>query len=270
MISGVPSRTSPEFLAREVERTFFDYRFAWEGEQEEIREMGDATIRILPTPVYGWSVLIENPRIDAAVADSRIEALESEARRSGSMVRWVFGDNPGPRDLAQRLEARGYTRGIHWDGLALTDLSVGFPISPDVRIEALSEENLADYVDVGEIKSEEDREARRAAARRFLQIEKPEAIPILGRIDGAVASAVVLRIEPNGVAYLRNAMTHPDFRKRGVYMTLIAERLRVAREAGCDVAVVQAQTHSSSPTLRKRGFQRVCGFYAYSEPRETE
>ncbi len=268
MSTQAADRQSPEFLVREVERTYYDYRFAWEGEREEIRVYEDATLRVLPVPVYGWHALIENARIDARHAGARIAALEREASEGGRPVQWVFGDTPEPPDLAQRLEALGLQRSIHWDGLALTDLTVELPVDPAIRIEQVSAENAGEYVDVYAPSTPEMREARLAAVHRYLQFSRPEALAYLARLDGAAAGAVVLRIEPGGVAYLRNAITRPEFRSRGVYLAMIAHRLRLAREAGCQAMVVQAQTHTSSPILRKRGFQRVCGFYAYSRPEQ--
>ncbi len=84
-----------------------------------------------------------------------------------------------------------------------------------------------------------------------------------------VAGCVVLRIEHNGVAYLRDAVTLPEFRGRGVYLTLVHHRLQVARAAGCTVAVVQAQVQSSSPILCKRGLRRVSWLRALQWPAES-
>jgi N-acetylglutamate synthase-like GNAT family acetyltransferase len=82
----------------------------------------------------------------------------------------------------------------------------------------------------------------------------------VAHLDGEIAGFSVLRIEPNGVAYLRNAMTVPAFRNRGVYLSLVAHRLAVARTMGCTSAVLQAQAVTSAPILIKRGFKPVCRF----------
>ncbi len=89
----------------------------------------------------------------------------------------------------------------------------------------------------------------------------------VARLDREIAGFCVLRIEPNGVAYLRNAMTVPAFRNRGVYLSLVAHRLAVARTMGCTSAVLQAQTVTSAPILIKRGFKPVCRFVGLARKR---
>jgi GNAT superfamily N-acetyltransferase len=260
---------SQEFLAREVERTSYSYSLAWEGEEEDVRDKGDAVIRVLPTRPYGAGAIVQWINIDPLQTDERLEALEHEAGAGGRPVRWTFGDTSSPPNLAQRLEARGLRRIIHWDGLALTDLRTEIPVNPDIQVEPLSEENLAEWAAAREPADPTRRQERIAAAHRFLRNDHRAILSFLGRLDGQIASFAILRIEPNGVAYLRNAATVPAFRNRGVYLTLVAHRLNVAREAGCQVAVVAAQTRSSSPILRKRGFVRVCGFYGYARAEES-
>jgi GNAT superfamily N-acetyltransferase len=162
--------------------------------------------------------------------------------------------------------ARGLQRAITWDGLALTDLSTEFPVNPAVVVEPFSRENLREVAAAYEQDDPVAQQVRVEAGERYLALAHPESVTLVGRVGGVVASVVVLRIEPNGIAYLRNAFTLPSYRGRGVYTTMIAARLKLAKEAGCTAAVVQAQIQSSSPILRKRGFERVCGFYGYTIP----
>jgi hypothetical protein len=84
------------------------------------------------------------------------------------------------------------------------------------------------------------------------------------RLDGRPAGAVVLRLEPNGIAVIRNAFTLPQFQRRGVYLAAVARRVEVAREVGCTVAITQAISTTSSPILQKRGFRKLCELYAYA------
>jgi len=251
-----------------VERTSYDYSLTWEGEPETVVRHSDAVIRFLPSRPYGPAAIVQWIHLDAATADTRIEEIEREAAASGGPVRWTFGDRPSPVDLADRLEARGLRRTIHWDGLALRDLSWEFPTNPEVEAEPLSQDNAAEWATAREPADPVRRAARLAAAQHLLGRGGRDVRHYLGRIDGQVASIVVLRIESNGVAYLRNAVTLPRFRGRGLYLALVAHRLKVARAAGCTAAVVAAQVQSSSPILRKRGFERVCGFYAYGRTAE--
>jgi ribosomal protein S18 acetylase RimI-like enzyme len=55
----------------------------------------------------------------------------------------------------------------------------------------------------------------------------------LARVDGEPAGAALLVVE-EGLAYLANASTLPQFRRRGVQTALIAARIADARAAGCE------------------------------------
>jgi N-acetylglutamate synthase-like GNAT family acetyltransferase len=268
MSTQVPA--TDEFLARETERTFYDYSFAWEGEEEQITDYADARVISLPTRWGGLDGIVERISFDPAHVDERIDALLAEIGDRNFW--WIIGPSSQPADLVERLKARGWQVTINWDCLGLRDMSAEFPANPDVQVEPLSLENAADYAELCALheptreKYEQVKADKLVAAHRYLQIAKPEAHIYLGRVDGMAAGCVVLRNEPNGVAYLRNAETLPQFRNRGIYLTLIGHRLAVAREAGCTSAVVQAQVQSSSPILCKRGFQRVSWLQAMTRP----
>jgi GNAT superfamily N-acetyltransferase len=259
-----------DFLAQQTERTFYNYSFAWEGEQEQITEHGDARVISLPVPWFGLEGIVERLSFDPANVDERIDALMAEVGDRNFW--WIVGPSSQPADIEERLASRGLQATINWDCLGLSDMSAKFPANPDVQVEPLSQENAADYaafcaaLEPNAAKQEQIKAARLAAAHRYLQVSKPEALIYLGRVDGVAAGCVVLRNEPNGVAYLRNAATLPEFRGRGIYLTLIGHRLAVAREAGCTSAVVQAQVQSSSPILCKRGFRRVSWLRAFTRP----
>jgi ribosomal protein S18 acetylase RimI-like enzyme len=77
----------------------------------------------------------------------------------------------------------------------------------------------------------------------------------LAHREGEVAGAASMRLF-EGVAQLCGAATLPAHRRRGVQGTLLAERLRIAGAAGCDVAVVTTQPGSKSQeNVQKQGFE---------------
>lgn len=76
----------------------------------------------------------------------------------------------------------------------------------------------------------------------------------LARRDGAPAGGASLRLF-EGVATLCGAATLPEHRRRGVQSALLATRLAVAVESGCDVAVVTTQPGSKSQeNVQRQGF----------------
>jgi GNAT superfamily N-acetyltransferase len=72
--------------------------------------------------------------------------------------------------------------------------------------------------------------------------------------DGVLAGGADFRTT-DGIAQLAGAATAPAHRRHGVQTALLAARLRDAREAGCDVAVITTQPGSKSQqNAQRRGF----------------
>ena len=77
----------------------------------------------------------------------------------------------------------------------------------------------------------------------------------LARRGGEIAGGASLRME-GGVAQLCGAATLPAHRRQGVQTALLLSRLDLARDAGCDVAVVTTQPGSKSQeNVQRQGFQ---------------
>src|SRR5581483_1428695 len=162
-------------------------------------------------------------------------------------------------DLEQRFLERGFAVEIEWEGLILDDLSIAIPVTSHLEIEPLSWCNADAYATaMAGSPASPHQKTLLANAHRFLQMSAHNVHIDVARLDGQIVGYAVLRIEPNGVAYLRNARTVPAFRRRGVYLSLVAHRLAMAQAAGCHAAVIQAQTKTSAPILIKRGFRPVC------------
>jgi len=267
MIAPAPISVSDHFLAAETERTLNDFSFAWEGLKETVHDHGDLLIRALPElgpNLAGWVVriAIEPSRVEARLDDLWPEYGEQR-------FRWLIGPGTQPSDLTERLLARGLTVLTEWDGLALTDLEVEFPHNPDIVIEPLHEENVEEFAALFASRGPAVQESQLANARRYLNRPQPEVRISCSRLDSRIAGYTTLRLEPTGVAYLRQAFTAPEFRGRHVYLTGVAHRLAVAREAGCTAAVLQAVAQTSSPILRKYGFRKVSWLRALGHAPES-
>lgn len=271
--NGAVSALSNEDLAREAERTIMDYSWRWEGEREQVDDLGGALRRSLAVPWFGVDGMIVHVNLDPARADEQLDTVIARSEEGGRRLWWVVGPSAHPVDVVDRLVARGFERSIEWAGLALRDLSTPIPTNPDLVVEALSPSNSAEYaafcVAAEPGQGPDVHDERLAAAHRFLEAGQGETGIYLGRLDGTAAACVVSHLEPNGVVYLRNAVTLPEFRNRGIYLSLVAHRVAIARVAGCTAAVVQAQSHTSAPILMKRGFERVCTIWGLMRPQVT-
>jgi hypothetical protein len=153
--------------------------------------------------------------------------------------------------------------------MVLADLSEHASGNPNVVVEPLSAENAEGYAVLRSEGFPETRDERLAAAHRYLQNPDRQALIYVARLGEVAAGYVIMRIEPGGIAYFRDAFTRADMRRHGVYLSLTAHRLKVAREAGCTHAVVQANRQTSSSILQKRGFRPLCRMTGYAKEDTT-
>jgi hypothetical protein len=70
--------------------------------------------------------------------------------------------------------------------------------------------------------------------------------------DEPIASGGCTIVE--GVARLWGAGTRSDYRHRGGYRAVLAERLRLAREHGATLSLVKGRVDTSGPILQRAGF----------------
>lgn len=74
-------------------------------------------------------------------------------------------------------------------------------------------------------------------------------------MSGTLAATGVLAMH-EGIALLAGASTRPAWRRRGAQSALLAARLRHARQAGCDLAMICARPGSDSHrNAERRGFR---------------
>ncbi|MYL61791.1 GNAT family N-acetyltransferase [Bacillus hwajinpoensis] len=65
------------------------------------------------------------------------------------------------------------------------------------------------------------------------------------------------------VLYLNGAGVLLENREKGIYRSLLADRLIEARKRGCELAVTQARLETSEPILRKSGFREYATYKQY-------
>ncbi|MEO6350536.1 MAG: GNAT family N-acetyltransferase [Candidatus Limnocylindrales bacterium] len=96
----------------------------------------------------------------------------------------------------------------------------------------------------------------------------PDRIVLIAEIDGLPIAAASLHVDA-GVGWLRGASVVPSVRGRGVQRALIARRIEIARERGCDVVGAWAQPHGVSASNALRMGMRQIGLrrhFRYTPP----
>lgn len=99
----------------------------------------------------------------------------------------------------------------------------------------------------------------RAVLERTLTLMSavPGTLRLLARLEGRAAGGASLFVH-DGIAVLCGAATLPACRRRGVQSALLAARLALAHERGCELAVVTTQPGSKSQeNVQRAGFELV-------------
>ncbi|HEY3081978.1 MAG TPA: GNAT family N-acetyltransferase [Chloroflexota bacterium] len=261
---GQQPSLSDEILAGRLERFLSERSPAWEGKTAgQPLDLGDVFVR----PEARRGGLVTRITLDPTRVEARLDELLHVIEGDGRRCLWVVGPSTRPADLGRHLLGRGFQQRFELLGLALTDLSAAIPTNPEVVVEPLSPDNAPAYASRCTPSTDPRVHAYLLeSAQRYLAQPRHEVEILVARLRGEVAGYAVLRAEPTGLAFLCDAMTVPAFRRQGVYLSLLAHRLTLARAAGCVAAVTHAQVQSSAPILMKRGFRPISRVFGYSRP----
>jgi GNAT superfamily N-acetyltransferase len=200
------------------------------------------------------------------VEGALLEEIEREYFERGSAIQAEVATLAGPAAHAL-FTGRGYL--LQGFENVLGRVSVESDLlpaeSPGVTIEPVLPEDLREWIDVVITGFEHPDETgagsgvalppRQAIENAFASfLELPGFRAYLARAGGAPAGGGGLRIG-DGIAQLCGASTLPAHRRRGIQGALLCCRLRDARGAGCDLAVMTAQPGSKSHfNAQRQGF----------------
>jgi GNAT superfamily N-acetyltransferase len=196
-------------------------------------------------------------------ADEVVDEVRAVFAARRLPLMWILDPDTEPADFDRRLEARGALPDAHAPETAVMVLPI------DARIDAPSIPGLelhdalagaerfrqADAVNA-EAFSDFDRDRGPLERRRANQLAAGNRRLLLATVDGAPAGSAGLILHPPEGAIINGGAVRPSFRGRGIYRTLVAERLRIARDAGVGGLSVWGGP-MSAPILAKLGFEKV-------------
>jgi GNAT superfamily N-acetyltransferase len=197
------------------------------------------------------------------VAYAKWTAGEAEARIDGVLAffgdiafNWHVGPSSAPHDLVDRLTTRGLIALARPRMMTIgLPLAEDWPIARDVRI---AEVDNAETARVAlRLAHHEGPDLERDVAERVAYLEMPGRRGgfLIAYLDGVPVANAGYRYSSDGrCVYLTGAETVAQFRRRGVYTSLVAYRAARAAERGCGLASILANTETSAPILARRGF----------------
>ena len=217
-----------------------------------------------------WFVHPASARVFGSGRDAGelVDEISQAARGLGrERLWWHVSDQTRPHDLEAELVSRGAVLTDRMDVLALPlgpDLpDFGLPefgVPPDVTVRRVrDEQTLRDLyvVDQDAFGSAEPTAEQLADGLRELDVGRDD--DSVGRfvayLDGAPAGAGGWGIV-DGVCRLWGGCTHGAWRGRGAYRAVLRARLRTAAAAGAGLGLTHGVVATSSPILRRLGFER--------------
>jgi hypothetical protein len=194
-------------------------------------------------------------------ADEVIDEVAARVRRWGLPgVAWWVSSATRPSDTEETLCAQG---GKQIDAVQILarELDGGLPdldVPADVSVELVTDERTFRAASNITVRGCGRREPTGAAlAREFTEVIRDLAswssfrvVAMIGP-EPASSGGCTLRGE---VAQLWGAVTLREYRRRGSYRAVLAERLRLAREHGAALALVKGRVETSGPILLRAGF----------------
>ncbi|MEZ5416904.1 MAG: GNAT family N-acetyltransferase [Vicinamibacterales bacterium] len=229
--------------------------------------------------------------LDRDVTDETLAALERFYRDRGSPVDHEVSPLARGEPLA-RLAGRGY-HPIELTDVLVRPLTAAAPTPvPSVDTDAMlprsaapdADARVATALDVAVIGPSDGNVWADAAADGWR--DTPDVVPfvralgavypvtrnatcVAAVIDGTMVATGVLSLH-DGVALLAGASTRPEWRRRGAQTALLAARLRLARSAGCDLAMICARPGSDSHrNAERRGFSVAYTRIKWHRPAES-
>jgi len=176
---------------------------------------------------------------------------------------WFVGPMNTPSNLRDHLEARGIKKGISMDGMVLEDLNIPITTTPNIDVKPVSIEKafshaelLAETYGMG-VNAEAAKVLIQGYVNNHIYFVYPKGSNTI------VAWSTLVYIPGTHVVLLGGSATHPDWRGKNIYKSMVARRLRDAKNQGAELAVIQAVKETSAPICARLGFQSVCEFDLY-------
>jgi hypothetical protein len=190
-----------------------------------------------------------------------IDEVTARVRRWGLPgVAWWVSDATRPADTEARLRELGGKRIDAVQILAL-DLGGGLPdlaVPADVSVELVADERTFRTASMITVRGWGRKEPGGAALARGLaeavrDLASWSSFRVLAAVAGQTASVGGCTLHGE-VAHLWGAVTLREYRRRGGYRAVLAERLRLARAHGATLALVKGRAETSGPILLRAGF----------------
>ena len=203
---------------------------------------------------------VTRSRTRRAVAEIIDEVAAQVRRWRLPGVAWWVSSGTSPPDTEAVLRARGGKR-IDAVRILARELDGGpadLAVPADVSVELVASERAFLAASMITVRGWGRKEpTTEALAREFAgavrDLETWSSFRMLASVGGEPAACGGCTLHGD-VAHLWGAVTLREYRRRGAYRAVLAERLRLARVHGATLALVKGRADTSGPILLRAGF----------------
>ena len=198
-----------------------------------------------------------------------IVSVLNRYRKENKMFGWLVGPTSRPVNISKYLIESGFKKvpELSLSGMILEDLSVQISINDAFEIKKVEEDDFDRNISL--ITTSFGMGLSEDVARIVMAIYKSQGensylyLSYTRDTKKPVAFAASIMDKINDLVILLGAGTLPEYRGKGIYSSLVARRLKDAKKAGVNAAIIQAVKNTSAPICEKLGFRTVCEIDSY-------
>ncbi|MCY4009236.1 MAG: GNAT family N-acetyltransferase [Anaerolineaceae bacterium] len=253
---------SPAIL-QAIEGSLLAYAEAPQFEWLSIPGVQARALRGSQHPLFNIVGVAQCSAEDAAATLAQALAVYAEM---GELFGFCVGPLSQPTDWAARLQAAGFTLAVATAGMVRTDLQTPIRHNPAVRVRRATREDIPDLCRV----YSEGYPIPANTAAPFLEwVWALGGHHYLAWLEGMAEPVTAANLFPfpgSKILVLQGAATLPDYRGRGLYTSILAQRIADAAEMGMEAAILQADRSSSAPICARLGFTEITSLDVYLSP----
>ncbi len=208
---------------------------------------------------------ILGPRFNASNLPKRAEEAMTYFRSAQLPMTWVLGPSSTPVTLGNFLLSQGLASEPKTPGMAIDLRDVNSePLPPDFEIEQVEDaKSLGSCSDISAEVFEVPKDIRGGWESLIRSYgASPTRRWFLGFLDGKPVAMSLLVLHEE-VAGIYNIATLTGARRKGIGSAMTREPLIRAKEAGYDVAVLEA-SELGFPIYKRLGFKELCEFRMFT------
>jgi hypothetical protein len=208
------------------------------------------------------------------------EVIDMYTKLGLTKIGWFVSPQSLPTNLTTYLEKNGFTKEIPAWGMTRS-------IQEPLDIKATDEFEFKEYTVKETMALFEDADFRRMCEQSYGMPEGSADVMKLGfaiainldyslfvaydkKTKKPVAFSGLVYVPDTNIALLGGAATLPEYRKRGIYSTMLKLRHEKAKQDKKSHLILQAKEATSAPIAHKFGFKKLCELGIYVWRKEME